>query len=402
MKSRNERNSSYTLSLILGIISILSLTISIIFVCLYIKAEQEIKEVSTNQVASNPLQTVDFNEISSDEAVMGNGEDIVENGVTESDNESETDITDSSSLDETSTSGESSTLFSTFDNESFFTNLDQNSLREIRERMQSLVTAEDAGPMTMLRYFFPNNLIFYDSNTYMFADILENVAKHSYKASNFVVDDEGEISYVENGTTKSHKCIDVSKYQGEIDWDAVAADGVEYAVLRAGIRGYQSGEIVEDETFATNVEQANAAGVKTGVYFFTQAITEQEAKEEADFVLDMIKDIEVGGPVVFDVEMITSGTGRANSLTKEDRTKICIAFCDKIREAGYQPMIYGNIKCFVNMIDMEQLESYEKWYAFYDTYLYFPYELSMWQYTEKGHVDGIEGKVDMNVCFKEW
>lgn len=397
MRTGREGNRSYAVSVILGIISILSLTLCIIFVCLYIKAEQEIRASDSGNMVSDAVETVNFNEISSDEAFMGNGEEIVENGVIESEAE------DSAvGKDAVTTSTESTELFSTFDNESFFTGLNQETLQSIRDRIQRLVTDEDAGPMTMLRYFFPDNLIFYDSNTYMFAEILDNVAKHSYSASNFVVAEDGEISYVEDGVTKSHKCIDVSKYQGEIDWNAVAADQVEYAIVRAGIRGYQSGEIVEDETFARNMEQANAAGVKTGVYFFTQAITTQEAIDEADFVLHSLQDKEVLGPVVFDVEMITSGTGRANSLSKEDRTKICIAFCDRIREAGYQPMIYGNIKCFVNMLDMEQLESYEKWYAFYDSYLYFPYELSMWQYSEKGRVDGIDGNVDMNICFKDW
>ena len=147
---------------------------------------------------------------------------------------------------------------------------------------------------------------------------------------------------------------------------------------------------------------ANEAGVMAGAYFFTQAITVDEAREEAQFVLENLADYDVPYPVVFDVEMIVGDKGRANGLTMQERTDITIAFCEAIREAGYTPMIYGNVKCFTKMLDMTRLESYDKWYAFYDDYMYFPYAVSVWQYTEKGSVDGIEGKVDMNISYKQW
>jgi GH25 family lysozyme M1 (1,4-beta-N-acetylmuramidase) len=139
-----------------------------------------------------------------------------------------------------------------------------------------------------------------------------------------------------------------------------------------------------------------------GVYFFTQAVTVDEALEEAAYVIENIADYDVPYPVVFDVEMIDGANGRANSLTKEERTDITIAFCEAVKQAGYTPMVYGNVKCFTKLLDMTRLEDYEKWYAFYDNYMYMPYNVSCWQYTEKGTVDGISGKVDMNISYKTW
>ena len=128
----------------------------------------------------------------------------------------------------------------------------------------------------------------------------------------------------------------------------------------------------------------------------------EEAQEEAAFVIENLAEYDVPYPVVFDVEMITGQDGRANNLTMQERTDITIAFCEAVKAAGYTPMIYGNVKCFTKMLDMTKLEQYEKWYAFYDKYMYFPYEVSMWQYSEKGTVDGIEGTVDMNIAYKQW
>lgn len=272
----------------------------------------------------------------------------------------------------------------------------------MKEKMKELVSSPDGGALTMLRYFFPENLVYYDEGGYVFAPILDSVKKNELVDDNFHQNDKNEMEYIENGTITSHKGIDVSKYQGDIDWQAVKADGVEYAFVRLGLRGYGSGKLVLDENFGDNMRGANEAGVMAGAYFFTQAITVDEAREEAQFVLENLADYDVPYPVVFDVEMIVGDKGRANGLTMQERTDITIAFCEAIREAGYTPMIYGNVKCFTKMLDITRLENYDKWYAFYDDYMYFPYAVSVWQYTEKGSVDGIEGKVDMNISYKQW
>lgn len=272
----------------------------------------------------------------------------------------------------------------------------------IKERIKQLVTAKDGTPLKMLRQFFADNLIYHDGKNYVFAPVLENVKKHSLKDENFRENEAGEMEYVENGVVLSHKGIDVSKYQGNIDWKKVKEDGVEYAFVRLGLRGYGSGKILIDEYYDKNMRGASAAGIQTGVYFFTQAITVEEAVEEANYVIENMKDYDVTYPVVFDVEMIVGDDGRANTLSQQLRTDICIAFCEAIKAAGYTPMIYGNVRCFTQMLDMPRLEDYEKWYAFYDDYMYMPYEVSVWQYSEKGSVNGIKGNVDMNISYKTW
>ena len=272
----------------------------------------------------------------------------------------------------------------------------------MKDRMKALVTGEDGSPLKMLRSFFTENLIYSFENEYVFAPVLEEVEKHSLLEENFQKTEEGLMQYVENGAVTSHKGIDVSKYQGTIDWSAVKEEGIEYAFIRLGLRGYESAKIVLDEYYEANMKGANSAGVAAGVYFFTQAVTVEEAKEEADFVIEHLAGYDVSCPVVFDVERISGGKGRADQLTKEERTDITIAFCEAVKAAGYTPMIYGNVVCFTRLLDMTKLNDYEKWYAFYDDYMYMPYNVSCWQYTEKGLVDGIPGNVDLNISFKTW
>lgn len=274
--------------------------------------------------------------------------------------------------------------------------------QSIKNRMKELVTSEDGSPLKMLRSFFPENLIYSFENEYVFAPVLEAVTKHSLLDENFEKTEEGLMQYVENGVVTSHKGIDVSKYQGDIDWAAVKEEGIEYAFIRLGLRGYESAKIVLDECYDANMQGANSAGVSAGVYFFTQAVTVEEAKEEADFVIEHLAGYDVSYPVVFDVERIPGGKGRADQLTQEERTDIAITFCEAIKAAGYTPMIYGNVVCFTRLLDMTRLNDYDKWYAFYDDYMYMPYDVGCWQYTEKGRVNGIPNNVDLNISFKTW
>ena len=194
----------------------------------------------------------------------------------------------------------------------------------------------------------------------------------------------------------------MSKYQGEIDWEKVADDDVEYAFIRLGIRGYSEGEIMEDETFEDNIKGARQNDIDVGVYFFTQATSVEEAEEEAQYVLDTIEPYKVTYPVVIDVEAVNNSDARTKELTKEERTEYCIAFCEMIKNAGYTPMIYGNLKTFMLLLDLEQLEEYEKWFALYDEQVYYPYDFKVWQYTDEGKVDGIDVNVDLNISFGDW
>lgn len=269
----------------------------------------------------------------------------------------------------------------------------------IKATMKEMLMSGD-GALSMVRYFFPEELVAVYGNEYSFFPISETLKKNDYLQENFQVKADGEMEYHLNGNKVSKKGIDVSKYQGEIDWNLVRGSNVEYAFLRLGIRGYESGAIVLDETFETNIQGATSAGVGVGVYFFTQAITVEEAIEEADFVLEQIAPYQVTYPVVLDVEDITDELARTKNLTKEERTEIAIAFLERIKEAGYTPMIYGNLKTFLVMLDMEKLEEYSKWFAYYTYPIYFPYAYDYLQYTEKGTVLGIEGEVDLNLSFQ--
>ncbi len=253
-----------------------------------------------------------------------------------------------------------------------------------------------------LRPFYPDEIVVVSNGQFHFVPIDETIEKHSLKQENLMVTEAGEMQYLEDGIVVSHKGIDVSKYQGDIDWEKVRADGVEYAFIRLGIRGYSTGKIVLDEKFENNIAGANAAGVKAGVYFFTQAVTVEEALEEADFVLEQIAPYQVDYPVVFDVEKVSESTARMNQISVEERTAITKAFCDRIKEAGYDVMIYGNMEMFSVLLDFKQLEAYDKWYAYYDSLVYFPYDYEVWQYSEKGNIDGISTEVDLNIAFKEW
>lgn len=268
-------------------------------------------------------------------------------------------------------------------------------------KLKELMLSGD-GTVAMLRYFYPDEIVLADAGEFYFFPISDELEHHTYNPEQFVLDDRQIMTYYENGEPVSHKGIDVSKYQGEIDWEEVAADGVEYAFIRLGIRGYTEGEILEDETFEDNIKGARRNDIDVGVYFFTQATSVEEAEEEAQYVIDSIEPYKVKYPVVIDVEAVTNTNARTRGLTMEERTEYCIAFCEKIKEAGYEPMIYGNLKTFMLMLDLAELEEYGKWFAYYDEQMYYPYAFKVWQYSDSGKVNGIEGDVDLNISFGDW
>ncbi len=207
-----------------------------------------------------------------------------------------------------------------------------------------------------------------------------------------------EGDYLTCLTTPSVLGIDVSVWQSEIDWQQVKAAGVEFAMIRVAWRGSEVGVLEEDEYAQANYAGATAAGIKVGAYFFSQAISVEEAEEEADYLLELIKDWNVEMPVVYDWEFISedSRTGKVDPRTLTDCTK---AFCDKIAKAGYQPMVYFNASHSLHNVYIRELTDYPFWLARYDTVLDYPYKVDMWQYTETGKVPGINGNVDINLFF---
>lgn len=194
--------------------------------------------------------------------------------------------------------------------------------------------------------------------------------------------------------------IDVSTHQQDIDWQQAADFGVEFAMIRVGYRGYgtDTGAIVADAFAQKNYEGARAAGVKVGVYFFSQAVSPVEVMEEARFVLDFIKDWELDMPVVYDWEYVKD-TARTANVNKQQLTAYSRLFCKIMEENGYQPMVYFNRHQAKERLHLTELENYPFWLAMYQQEMNYPYRVEMWQYSDKGQIPGIDGPVDLNILF---
>lgn len=192
--------------------------------------------------------------------------------------------------------------------------------------------------------------------------------------------------------------IDVSKYQGKIDWNAVAASGIKFAIIRCGYRGGLNGQLIEDPYYRTNIKGATAAGIKVGVYFFTQAVTEAEAVEEASMVLSLVSGYRLSYPIFVDTENGVSGA-RANGLDVNTRTACVAAFCKTIANSGYTAGIYASKSWYGSKLNMSSLNGYCIWVAQYNTACTYTGRYSIWQYSSKGRVNGINGDVDMNVSY---
>uniref|UniRef100_UPI0040569CCA glycoside hydrolase family 25 protein n=1 Tax=Agathobacter sp. TaxID=2021311 RepID=UPI0040569CCA len=231
-------------------------------------------------------------------------------------------------------------------------------------------------------------------------EILSHAKKHPYNWD-YLTNNETGISYIGDENYNCRLGVDVSKWQGTIDWEKVKADGYTFAMIRIGYRGYgENGNLEMDSHFYQNIKGAQAAGLDVGVYFFSQAINETEALEEAAFVIDALEGYTLQLPVVYDPELIRNQPARTNDVTGEQFTKNTIAFCQAVKHAGHSPMIYSNMVWQAFLFDMAQLQEYPFWYADYESVPQTPYDFVMWQYSETGQVDGIEGNADLNILFE--
>lgn len=226
---------------------------------------------------------------------------------------------------------------------------------------------------------------------------LEGMPLNPYDRAAFTVDDRGRVSYERDGK-RARTGIDVSTYQGEIDWPAVAADGIDFAILRLGYRGYTEGGLFMDQTFEQNLRGALDVGLDVGIYFFSQSITPEEAEAEAAFVLNAVEGHEITYPIAFDWEPISSGSAaRTDGLDNDTLTRCAAAFCAKIRRAGYTPAVYFNQTQGYLRYDLRELTESALWLAEYDSKPDFYYHFDLWQYTHTGRVNGIQGDVDMDL-----
>ncbi len=226
----------------------------------------------------------------------------------------------------------------------------------------------------------------------------ENLPRNEYDTE-CLGRDGGYITY-ESAEHTALRGIDVSFYQGEIDWQAVADDGVEFAVIRAGYRGSTEGKLNTDERFEENLTGAVSAGLRVGVYFFSQAITEEEAREEAQYVLGLLDGRGLDLPVFFDWEHVSSDEGaRTDTLSGEVLTDCCLAFCEEIMNAGYEAGVYYYRNLAYRVYELDRLEGLVKWMACADSTPDYYYDFDIWQYSFTGSVTGIAADTDLNLWF---
>ena len=238
----------------------------------------------------------------------------------------------------------------------------------------------------------------YDGFDWIWMTPLEGVPANELTEESFSSND-GRIEYT--GTDYDVlRGVDVSEHQLDIDWKQVAASGVDYAYIRVGWRGYTEGGLFEDAYFARNIQGALDAGLHVGVYMFSQAVTVQEAIEEADFVLERIGKYNVTLPVVFDWEKIEAAEARSHGLTMELRTDCARAFCETVKSAGYVPCVYFNRNLGYYGYDLTRLTDYEFWFSLPESgFPNFYYACDMWQYSFTETVPGIAEPTDMNLWF---
>jgi len=225
--------------------------------------------------------------------------------------------------------------------------------------------------------------------------------KHNYDFTN-IVSSNGKLKYYSDGKQISFLGVDISRYQKDVDFYALKEDDIDFVMIRVGARGYSTGNLQLDDYFVKNIQGATEAGLDVGVYFYSQAMSVEEAVEEANMVIEQIKDYKITYPVAFDMEFVENDTARVETLTRDERTTITTAFVSKIQEAGYVPMIYGNKEWLLKRIDVSKFDGSCIWLSEEEDLPKYPYRFEMWQYTKQGTVDGIDGFVDLNISFVDY
>ena len=227
----------------------------------------------------------------------------------------------------------------------------------------------------------------------------ESASYHAYDCSKFSREGEGKLLYNDEDFVVRHG-IDISRHEGKINWKKVKNSGYDFVILRVGYRGYQTGKLKVDENFHANVKGAIKAGFDVGVYVYSQAITEEEALEEADLVLNEIRGYKITLPVVYDPESVGWDTARTDGVPPSVFNKMTVIFCEKMKEAGYEPMIYANHYWEAFVLDMGLLRDYKFWYADYENSPQLPYDFEFWQYTATMSVSGIKKKCDADIWIR--
>lgn len=224
--------------------------------------------------------------------------------------------------------------------------------------------------------------------------------KNTYDFTN-LEEKAGLRRYMENGKKISYVGVDLSKQNGDVNFNSMKAAGVDYVMIRLGGRGYSTGQISLDENFKKNIEGAAAAGLDIGVYFYSQAISQEEAIQEVNFVIQNLEPYRanVKYPIAFDMEFVANDMARIDSLTKDEKTNIATSFLESVKAAGYVPMIYGDKEWLIKEIDLARLQSYDVWLVQEQELPDYPYQFTMWQYSTEGVVNGVSGDANLNISF---
>ena len=241
-------------------------------------------------------------------------------------------------------------------------------------------------------------MVYHENQKKLRTPVISNLVEHDYDYSN-LYSENGFILY-EDDTYTSIPGIDVSSHQGMIDWKKVKEAGVKFAYIRCGYRGYETGLINKDETFDYNISQAKANGIQVGVYFFSQAVSQEEAEEEAEFTLSCMKKYDIDLPVVYDFEKPGGIFARTYTQSKDVTTENAVLFCHIMQRKGYDAMIYNSTNLFEKLFNLEYIQEFGTWVAHYNTpYPTYPYTYQIWQYSDSGKIDGIDQTVDLDLMF---
>lgn len=214
-------------------------------------------------------------------------------------------------------------------------------------------------------------------------------------------DKAGLKRYMENGRKTSYVGVDISKHTGKIYFPSLKAAGVDYVMIRLGSRGYSTGQITLDENFKENIEGAIEAQLDVGVYFYSQAISQDEAIQEANFVVQNLEPYrgKVKYPIAFNMGFVSNDKSRIEGLSREDKTTVTVSFLEGIKAAGYVPMVYGDKEWLLKEVDLTKLQDFDVWLSQEEDIPDYPYLYSMWQYDTDGVLNGIDGGADLNICF---
>ncbi len=245
--------------------------------------------------------------------------------------------------------------------------------------------------------------IVYENGKEEWVSISPYLLKNDYDYTN-LIEQNGFMKYFEDGREISYLGVDISKDNDYVDFVKLYKAGIDYCMVKVGQRGYQTGDITEDDYYKDNIKRAFDAGMDVGVIFTSFAVTEEEAVEEANWLMDKLGGYVISYPVVLSLESVSNDSSRTDEMSKADRTKIARAFLSRIKECGYKPMLLANKEWLLKRYDLSKLISeYDFWISEPEAdYPDYPYKYSMWRYTESGSVDGIKGKCNLDISFVDY